>query len=155
MTDKYDEKWARQLLKQQGIRQTEARIRILEILAAAPKPLEAQEICAAANAEKEWLWLSTVYRNLEVFVQKGLVQESNLPDSEAVFYRLELHGHNHYAFCERCHKEFPLDLCPIVDLEDQLKEQGFTPTHHRLEIYGLCAECKKKLRHLRENKREK
>lgn len=146
MENKLDAAGVGLLLKRHGIRRTEARIKTLQILAEAPKPLEAQEIYRLANADKEWLWLSTVYRNLEVFKEAGLVQEVSPPDSESVFYRLELHGHNHYAFCEVCRREFPLDLCPLEALEEQLKQQGFTPTQHRLEIYGICADCQEKIR---------
>lgn len=146
MSENYNEAWAAALLKHHGIRRTEPRLHMLQIMAAAPKPLEAREILELANRDREWLWLSTVYRNLEIFLDKGLVQQVNLPESEAVFYRLELHGHNHYAFCEICRREIPLDLCPIEALEAQLRAQGFTPTHHRLEIYGICEDCQKKAR---------
>ncbi len=151
----FSERRSREVLKEAGIRLTEPRVKILQVIAESEEALDAEEILDLANQGEEAFWLSTVYRNLELFAEKGLIQEVRRPGSDVLYYRTELRGHNHYAVCERCRKEIPLDICPIDTLEDQLKEKGFTPTHHRLEIYGLCAECKEKLRHLRENKREK
>jgi Fur family ferric uptake transcriptional regulator len=33
----------------------------------------------------------------------------------------------------------------IEELQDRVAEEhGFTVTHHKLELYGLCAECKQR-----------
>lgn len=146
MNTKYDELWAKHILKRSSIRTTEARLLMLQIMAEAKRPLEAREIHEVLLRQSGTgeIWLSTVYRNLELFSEKGLVQSVNPPENEAVFYQLELGEHNHYAFCERCGRGIPLDLCPIEELEGQLEARGFKPTHHRLEIYGLCRECREK-----------
>lgn len=133
------------LLDHNNIRRTKTRILLLEVIANSDTPLEARQIyeAALAKAGDNSLWLSTVYRNLELFLKEGLVSEITPPDSDAIFYRLEAHGHNHYAICERCHMEIPLDLCPIEEVEDQLAQVGFAPTSHRLEVYGICKNCQK------------
>lgn len=135
------------ILKEAGLRRTEARVLILELMGESETPLEARQIqdLAAAKGMSEGLWLSTVYRNLELFADKGLVQEVKPPESESIFYRLEVHGHNHYAICENCHMEIPLDLCPFEEIERQLQAADFVPTHHRLEVFGLCSACRRRL----------
>ncbi len=130
---------AESILKKAGIRRTDARIKMLDVMLASETPLEAKELHEQAGTED--LWLSTVYRNLELFMEKGLVQQISPPDSESVFYHLEVNGHNHYAVCEECHRRIALDLCPVEDLEPQLTAAGFQPTHHRLEVFGICESC--------------
>lgn len=137
------------VLEHFGLRKTKARQIILEILLKEAKPLTAQAILERIEAEDygEEIWLSTIYRNLEQFQDKHMIQTVSQLESDTLLYRLELGKHNHYAVCESCHMQIPLDLCPIEDIDQDLERQGFTPTTHVLEVFGICEECKRRANH--------
>ncbi len=132
------------ILNAYGLRKTRARIAILEVLLEQHKPLTAQTLLQLVQERygDEDLWLSTVYRNLEQFMEKRMVQSISQPDADTQLYRLSLGKHNHYAICEACHREIPLDICPLDTIDQDLKRQGFTPTGHVLEIFGICKACR-------------
>ncbi len=138
---------ALQILKENGIRNTSTRIYILEVMLAAEVPLDAKEIFdrVVEQVGEQSIWLSTVYRNLEAFEEKGLAHQVRMPESESVYYHLHESTHAHYAICENCRTEIPLTFCYIDNLSDTLVEEGFTAQYHRLEVFGLCRECQEKL----------
>lgn len=138
--------WVSTYLLEHGVRKTKAREQMLQLMADFDRPMEAQELFEELQHRhgEDGIWLSTVYRNLELFLQKHIVQSISPIDSDSLLYRLELHGHRHYAVCERCHEEIALDMCPIHEIVEQLKQQGFQATAHRLEVFGICSKCQSK-----------
>jgi Fur family transcriptional regulator, peroxide stress response regulator len=87
--------------------------------------------------------LGTVYRNLRVLVEEGLVQE--LPGPHTRFDG-NLGRHHHFN-CTTCGR--------ILDVEGPLCEPqtravsarvesltGLTITHHRIEFFGRCPACR-------------
>lgn len=124
-------------------RQTVQRKLILEILSQAEKPLTAEEIYALAHQQRPKIALTTVYRNLEMLEEKGVLIRNIYQDGVA---RFEITAeHRHYLICINCNKAVPLSHCPFEHLERELsRETGFAIAEHRLEIFGYCPECRKK-----------
>lgn len=137
---------ALQILRENNIRRTSARVYMLEAMQTAEVPLDAKEIFdkVVEKVGEDSIWLSTIYRNLEVFEEKELVHQVRMPESESIYYHLHEQEHKHYAICKNCRKEIHLDFCYLDELSDSLESQGFTPKYHRLEIFGLCKDCNNK-----------
>jgi len=90
--------------------------------------------------------VATVYNNLKVFIEAGLVREMNYGDQSSRF-DADMTDHYH-AHCERCGKMVDFDYPPITGAEQAAAEQtGFVVHGHRLEIYGICADCKGTMKH--------
>lgn len=141
-----DKEWAGKVLRQHHIRLTEARLALLQVMANTEVSLEAKELFEEVKKlTGEPGWLSTVYRNLEIFAGKGLISSVNTPGSESIYYRIEKEGHTHYAICTQCRKTIPLSTCPLHEVEEELSKVHFTPTEHRLEVYGVCKDCQSKI----------
>lgn len=155
-----DEREIRSLFKAQDVIYTRQRAAVYSYLLGTSLPQTAAQIAAglaaapqgkgaARKAVKkkdmaqggERLWLSTVYRALELFIEKGLVSELRLPQGEALAYFATANTHRHYAVCTACNRMFDLSHCPMADLAAELQEQDFRIEAHRIEIYGLCAAC--------------
>ena len=86
---------------------------------------------------------NTIYRNLKEFADIGLVeyQEKN---KTLVKYQCDFeHRHHHHFVCKNCGRVTELKACPIEFFTDQLP--GYTVEGHAIEVYGLCADCTKKL----------
>lgn len=128
------------------IKKTRQRQCVLDVLAAADRPLSAMEICKRTEDADSPVWLSTVYRILELFEGKNVVVRTTLSDGEMALYELNRHQHRHYAVCLGCHKVVELEHCPLQNFTPELGDSGFQVTGHRLEMYGYCKDCAKKMK---------
>jgi len=121
------------LFKDNGIKRTEQREKLLEIIKNSKIPMTAEDIFK--NTED--ISLATVYRALEMFCEKGVLNKVSVGDDERRYYELVTDVHRHYAVCLKCRKMEYLNVCPV----HHLKLDGFTVTGHRLELYGYCSSC--------------
>lgn len=86
---------------------------------------------------------NTIYRNLKEFSDIGLVEYQE-KDKTLVKYQCDFqHRHHHHFVCTNCGKVTEIKSCPIEYFTDQLP--GYTVQGHAIEVYGLCADCTKKL----------
>ena len=128
--------------KEHDIKKTKQRAMLLDILEEMELPLPAAQIHNLYLQKDPGAWISTTYRTLELFIEKGIVNKVMFLDN--VQYELNRNEHKHYAFCKCCKKVMNLDNCPIENFPVNTQEGGFYVTGHRLEIYGYCEECHKK-----------
>jgi len=128
-----------------NVKRTKQRESVFAVLQNAEKPLSAMEICAAIDKldGDVHAWLSTVYRVLELFVEKDFVIKTSLMNSDMALYELNRFQHKHYAVCVNCHKIIALDNCPMEHFTPQLEEGAFQVIGHKLEVFGYCKVCRK------------
>ena len=123
------------------LKRTRQRAAILRLLANAEGPLTAEELHAALRGEFPAAALSTVYRNLERFLQEGLAQKEDFRDGAARYTAAQ--GHGHYLVCTGCARRVRLTQCPLHGLEQELaRGTGFTVESHSLTLYGKCPQCR-------------
>ena len=85
--------------------------------------------------------LATVYRNLRLLQQRGLVRCRHLPSGEALYAPVE--RDQHHLTCVDCGKTQPLDHCPIHGINVPQDSLGdFALLFHTLEFFGLCINCR-------------
>jgi len=132
-----------QLRLPEGVKRTKQRESVIAVLQNAEKPLSAMEICAAIGKLEgdSSVWLSTVYRVLELFVKKDFVIKTSLMNSDMALYELNRLQHKHYAVCVNCHKIIALDSCPMENVIPHLEGGAFQVMGHKLEVFGLCKKC--------------
>ena len=104
-------------------RMTRQRKLLLRILSEAAMPLSAGEILSRAQQQLPSLALTTVYRNLEALEAHGAIERTVYPDGAARYQAKSLH--QHYLICLYCHRQVPLDFCPM----DQLGAQVLSLIH--------------------------
>lgn len=125
----------------QNLKKTAPRLHLLDLLQKTDRPLDAG--CLARLLQEKGLRVSpsTVYRNLELFEQAGLVESLHLPDTDQVFYVYRREKHLHYALCLGCHHLIPLSSCPLTPDLHVSGDPHFQLTGHKIELYGLCSHC--------------
>ena len=134
----------REIFRKNNIKTTKQRELVFDILMNASVPLTAEEIYVKQMEEESNISLSTIYRILDVFVSKCLVQKSNISDNKAVFEVIGM-GHKHHLICISCGKIIALDHCPMKEYEKTLEENTqFEITSHKLAFFGYCPMCKQK-----------
>jgi Fur family ferric uptake transcriptional regulator len=124
-----------------GIKKTKQRQSVLSVLERSPIPLSATSIRSQAQKDGESIWLSTVYRILELFVKKGIIVKISILNNDFALYEINRFEHKHYAICLSCRKVVQMDNCPMEKFVPQLKDSDFHVTGHKVEIYGYCKEC--------------
>ncbi len=134
-----------QILKKAGLKATPRRKEMLLILLNSDCPLTAEEVYHLLS-QKQSCDLSTVYRALNTMAERRLLQK-NIHRDGRIYYQLHLENHSHRLVCERCHESVPIDLCPLEQLERDLRENtGYRITGHQFEISGVCPRCAEKER---------
>ncbi|MFB0919712.1 MAG: transcriptional repressor [Oscillospiraceae bacterium] len=128
-----------------GIKKTKQRKCVFDVLSESETPLSASDIFDRARHEDSSVWLSTVYRILDYFVSEGLAVKTTVMDSSMALYELNRNQHRHYAVCVNCHKIIELMNCPMEKFEPKIAENDFRVLGHRVEMYGYCKDCDKKM----------
>ena len=128
-----------------GIKKTKQRKSVYSILERASLPISAPEIYNQVQNEDSSIWLSTVYRILDYFVSEGLVVKTTVMDSSMAFYELNHNKHKHYAVCVNCRKVIELVNCPMEKFVPEIAESDFRILGHKVEMYGYCKDCDRKM----------
>ena len=123
-------------LETHNLKKTSGRIALLEVLQQSPSPLSIDQIKSQLSSN-----ITTIYRMLEVFVDKGIVYQTDFRDGKAYF---ELQDkHHHHVTCTKCGTREDIDICiaqKISPLEKQLKQFNNIKSH-MLEFFGVCNKC--------------
>ncbi|QHW33133.1 transcriptional repressor [Paenibacillus rhizovicinus] len=127
-------------LKSTGVRMTPQRHAILSFLMHSMTHPTADEIYKSLSPAFPSMSVATIYNNLRLFVEAGLIRELTYGDDSSRF-DADLSEHYH-AICRTCRTIVDFDYPPLTDVEAAAtKETGFKVEGHRMEIYGQCAGC--------------
>ncbi|SFA70220.1 Fur family transcriptional regulator, peroxide stress response regulator [Cohnella sp. OV330] len=128
-------------LKSGGVRMTPQRYAILKYLMESTSHPTADDIFKSLSPAYPSLSVATVYNNLKLFVDAGLIRELTYGDDSSRF-DADLSDHYH-AICTGCGAMVDFDHDPVVEVERAAAERtGFLVQGHRMEIYGLCPTCR-------------
>lgn len=134
-------------LKTNGVRMTPQRHAILSFLMDTHSHPTADDIYKALSPTYPSMSVATIYNNLRLFVEAGLIRELTYGDDSSRF-DADLSDHYH-AICKCCGTIVDFVHPPLLDVERVASARtGFTVEGHRMEIYGLCQDCSsKELKH--------
>jgi len=126
-------------------RSTEQRRLILEIIGHAEGHLDADEIYQQARQKSSSISLSTVYRNLQLFKELGLVEEHQF-DGMRRYYETTPRSKHHHLVCLGCGRIFEFK-CPSAErLKSRIsREEGFKVTDAEVRLVGYCPDCQQRL----------
>ncbi|ACV61285.1 ferric uptake regulator, Fur family [Desulfofarcimen acetoxidans DSM 771] len=140
-------KEAFELLRKNGYKITPQRQEILNTIIDTDNktPLRAEDIYRKVIKRYPNVSVDTIYRNLIILLDLGIIKEINFRDSKSQYYELNLADHHHYLICLGCGVTQSID-CPLksVDEEKIAEEKNFEIKKHNLELYGYCVLCREK-----------
>jgi Fur family ferric uptake transcriptional regulator len=100
------------------------------------------EVLVEARKTQATLSISTVYRNLEVLEELGLVRHAHLSDRAPTYHSVGDHEHFHLV-CRVCHRVISVGTETLSPLLAQLDaDHGFVPDVGHLTVFGTCADCR-------------
>ena len=110
-------------LKDRGCKITLQRRAVIQSLLKPGKFATVLEICSDIRRDIPDIGLDTVYRNLNLLVSMGVVNEVNLPGKDIKLFKLAFgEHHHHHAICLGCGETHCLNYCPVD--EEGLQKQG-------------------------------
>ena len=131
-------------LKGTGMRVTNQRALILEIIRQRQGHLDADEIYLQAREKESRISLSTVYRALQMFKKTGLVEELHFDDAHH-HYEVKPSTEHHHLKCLGCGRviEFQYPLSRYI--KKQVPEaRDFDITATEVHMTGYCSKCRRK-----------
>jgi Fur family ferric uptake transcriptional regulator len=119
------------VLHARGLRVSAARRQVLETLYAADRPLTAEEIAGQHD-------VGSVYRNLDVLEQVGLVRHVHLGHGPGRYAPAA----REYALCERCGAVRALDEGDLDAVRSAVVDAlSFLPRFSHFPLAGVCSAC--------------
>jgi Fur family peroxide stress response transcriptional regulator len=127
--------------KKAKYKRSRQRERILEILQSTETHPTADWVYEQLKEEFPNLSMGTVYRNLNILIEQGLVGKI---DFGSTFDRFDANTGPHYHFiCERCGAIIDLGLPIDTSLNERVNNQTpYNARKHRIEFFGLCDQCR-------------
>jgi Fe2+ or Zn2+ uptake regulation protein len=126
-----------------GLAATHQRQVIYEAIVAAPGHYSPEQIYAGVRRRVPSVSLATVYKNLRLFVDHGLLREVT-PHAPVLRVDGNLEPHHHLV-CTRCKsvQDIEGDFVDFKRLFRQLPG-GFDVTQPLIEVFGICQRCSAK-----------
>ncbi len=133
----------RQWIKEQGLKATAQREDIAQVFFSTNRHLSVEELYSAVRQVNPRVGYATVYRTLKLLKECGLAEERHFADGQARFENVEKAHHHDHLICERCGRIVEFVHPQIEQLQEQVAHRlGFVATNHKMEIYGICQECR-------------
>lgn len=87
---------------------------------------------------------STVYRTLESMEEAGLIRKVARPNGKEIWEHDYGYPQHDHMICKKCGElvEFHNDEIKLI-LESVAGAQGFFMDGHRLEVFGVCSQCRR------------
>ena len=125
-----------------GMRVTNQRSLIMEIIRQGKGHLDADEIYRRAREKETRLSLSTVYRTLQRFKKIGLVEELHFNEDHH-HYEIKPTTEHHHLLCLDCGKviEFQQPLSHYVS-KNVAEAKDFDIIETEVRMTGYCAKCR-------------
>lgn len=130
------------LLDNAGLKKTDTRVRLLDLLSKSKKPMSVKDIISKTSGDKV-----TIYRMLEAMSKKGLIRRVDTGEREAQYEILDTNNDHHHIICLDCKKVSDFTGCDAESLIAKALKQvkDFKSiTHHSFDLFGVCNNCSKK-----------
>ena len=131
------------MLKKSNLRMTRQRKVILEELQKVDTHPSADEVYAMVRHRLPRISLGTVYRNLEILSESGVIQKLE-PGCSLKRFDGNPSDHTHIR-CVSCDRVVDAAMTPDLEIDfEQVNSTDFKIIGHRLEFFGLCPQCAEK-----------
>ncbi|WP_428024147.1 Fur family transcriptional regulator [Arcobacter sp.] len=133
----------KKIVKQKGLKYTEQREIVLEVLLNATEHLTAEEIyneVKLANPDSN-IGIATVYRSLSFLEEVHLITSITF-GTDGKKYESNTKKHHDHLICISCGKIVEFIDEEIEKRQDKIaKDNGFKVTSHVMQLLGNCKDC--------------
>lgn len=144
-THEQEKKQFKRLFQQQGVDQFDLRFQVLEAFLKLEDHVTVKDVMARLKKDGFILDPEFVHNSMELLCRFGFASKIDFQDKETQYEHRHLGVHHDHMICTKCGL--------ILEFKDEVLEKqqyrvadayGFHMLQHKMEIYGICAECMKK-----------
>jgi Fur family ferric uptake transcriptional regulator len=142
MSDPRERERFLQFLRSRGHRVTAERLALFDEIFSQHGHIDAEELLAAMKARSLKISRATVYRNLDLLVECGLVRKQRLGRNRFLYEHVHGGQQHDHLVCTGCGRVVEFVSPGIAALQAEIcRAHGFVPSRHSLQITGLCNQC--------------
>lgn len=133
----------KKIVKQKGLKYTEQREIVLNILIHAEDHLTAEEVYNEIKSKDSDsnIGIATVYRALSFLEEVDLITSINF-GTDGKKYESNAKSHHDHLICTQCGKIIEFLDDEIEKRQDRIaKKNKFKITSHSMQLYGVCSDC--------------
>ncbi len=127
-----------------GLKSTRQRDIILDAFLSSERHMSIEELYLKLRAKYPNIGYATVYRSLKLFAEAGIANEIRFGDGQTRYEHVSEGEHHDHLVCTRCGAITEFENESIEKLQAEVAAgYGFLIETHKLELYGVCAKCRK------------
>ena len=132
----------KKLFKQEQIDCFEDRFKVLEVFLKTEKHVTIDEMAELLEQNGWSLDSEFVRETMKLMCRFGFAQKSQFDNGELRYEHRHLGQHHDHMVCTKCRKIIEFEDDRLEELQIRIAAaKGFHMLQHRMEIYGICAEC--------------
>jgi Fur family transcriptional regulator, ferric uptake regulator len=129
-------------LGQAGYRATAARRAVVDLITGRDGHFTAADLVDDAQRRGLHIGRATIFRTLDVLTELRAVERLDLPSGDHAYVACEP-AHHHHVVCSRCGRSSDADDAGLrAVVRDIERQSGYRIDEHRLELFGLCPDCR-------------
>jgi Fur family zinc uptake transcriptional regulator len=127
-----------------GLRLTETRERVLELIAIAGRPVKAYDLLESLKRERGGVAAPpTVYRALDFLIEHGFIHRLESINAFVTCQHPSIRHTVPFLICDICASATELcDSGVAAVLDEDARRLGFLPGTQTLEVRGVCRRCR-------------
>ena len=135
----------RELCADHGLTATHQRQVLYEAMQSMPGHPSPEEVYARVKKRIPAISLATVYKNIHLFVERGVLKEVSMHHGSL---RVELNSHlHHHLVCSHCKAITDIDEEDLGVLPALRRlPRGFQVERYAIDVIGICAACQEAIR---------
>ncbi len=135
----------REYLRKRELRASHVRRYIQEAILARDGHFDAENLVDDLRARHVKASRATVYRTLPILREAGIIR-STVHSGERSCYEVAAHrAHHDHLVCTDCGRVVEFQCRTFETLQGRVAHRhGFTLTGHSHELFGICADCRRK-----------
>lgn len=132
-------------LAAQNLKMTPQRRLILDTLIKHDNHVSSEELYAKVKKRDKSIGQATVYRTLKLLNESGLIEPLDFADGVVRYEMSYGESHHDHLICENCGENIEI-LDEVIETrqEEIAVHHGFILKRHKMYLYGICGNCRKR-----------
>ncbi len=134
----------RDYIARNGLKTSKQREVIVEVFFGTQRHVSIEELLDRVRLQHPHIGQATVYRTMKLLTQCGLAESRQFGDGHTRYeVRNAQEEHHDHLICTACGTIVEFVNTQIEALQARVaKSHGFMVSHHKMELYGLCPNCR-------------
>ena len=130
-------------ISENNLKITKQRRTVLKIFLDCEDHVSVEELYHIVLKTEPKIGLATVYRTLALLTKSGLALEMDFGDGQKRYESSYKSVHHDHMVCTQCGKILEFNHPLIEKYQEEVAQQkNFKITSHKLDLFGLCQDCK-------------